>query len=76
MRHRRQCLEIQQLSKTLMQEKGVHNVHTWGFGLGRTSAGLRRTGEVSGGVADLLGLEPGSSLPRARVFPGQGLVGP
>jgi hypothetical protein len=36
-------------------------VHTLGFGLGRTGAGLARIGDVCGGVAEIQGLEPGSS---------------
>ena len=40
---------------------GVHNVHTLGFGSGRTGAGLGRIAKVSGGVAEIQELEPGSS---------------
>ena len=47
---------------------GVHNVHTLGFGLGRTGAGLARITEVFGGAADLQGLEPGSSPTSGTVF--------
>ena len=36
-------------------------MHTLGFGPGRTSAGLGRTAEVSAGVAEIQGLESGSS---------------
>jgi len=36
-------------------------VHTLGFGSGRTGAGLGRIADVFGGVADIQGLEPGSS---------------
>ncbi len=43
------------------QKEGVDTVHTFGFGLGRTSAGLARIGDVFGGVAESRGLEPGSS---------------
>ena len=52
----------------------VHNVHTPGFGSGRTGAGLGRVGDVCGGVPGIQGLEPVSSPPRARVFPVQGFV--
>lgn len=31
---------------TARQKRGVHNVHTLPFGLGRTGAGLRRIGYV------------------------------
>jgi|GEM_PF-6439819 hypothetical protein len=40
---------------------GVDTVHTFGFGLGRTSVGLGRITYVSGGVQCLQGLESGSS---------------
>jgi hypothetical protein len=43
------------------QKKGVHNVHTLGFGSARTGGGLGRIAEVFGGVAEIQGLEPGSS---------------
>jgi hypothetical protein len=36
-------------------------VHTLGFGSGRTGAGLGRIAEVFGGVADIQGVELGSS---------------
>ena len=39
----------------------VHNVHTLGFGSGRTGAGLGLIGDVCGGAADFQVLEPGSS---------------
>ena len=48
---------------------GVHNVHTLGFGSGRTGAGLGRIVDVSGGVQCLQGLEPGSSPTSGTVFP-------
>ena len=51
------------------QREGVHNVHTLGFGSGRTSAGLGRIADVFGGVADIQGLEPGSSPTSGTVFP-------
>jgi hypothetical protein len=57
------------------QKGGVHNVHTLGFGSGRTGAGLGRIADVCGGVADLLGLEPGSSPTSGTVLSLQGLVG-
>ena len=47
---------------------GVHNVHTLGFGSGRTGAGLDRTAEVCGGMAEIQGLEPGSSPTSGTVF--------
>jgi hypothetical protein len=34
------------------QKEGVHNMHTLGFGSGRSGAGLGRIAEVSGGAAD------------------------
>ena len=41
------------------KNEGVHNLHTLGFGSGRTGAGLGRIAEVCGGVAELhLGLRP------------------
>ncbi|MBP1136566.1 hypothetical protein JOE31_002798 [Arthrobacter sp. PvP023] len=40
---------------------GVHNVHTLGFGSGRTGAGLGRIPYVWAGFQCLQGLEPGSS---------------
>ena len=51
------------------KNEGVHNVHTLGFGSGRTGAGLGRIGDVSGGVQCLQGLEPGSSPTSGTVFP-------
>jgi hypothetical protein len=57
------------------KKEGVHNVHTLGFGSGRTGAGLGRITEVFGGVADIQGLEPGSSPTSGTVFSLQGLVG-
>jgi hypothetical protein len=50
------------------KKEGVHNVHTLGCGSGRTGAGLGRIPEVFGGVADLQGLEPGSSPTSGTVF--------
>jgi hypothetical protein len=37
----------------LVKEEGVHNVHTLGFGSGRTGAGPGRIAEVFGGVAEI-----------------------
>jgi hypothetical protein len=51
---------------------GVHNVHTLGFGLGRTGAGLGRIPYVSVGVQCLQGLEPGSSPTSGTCFPCSG----
>ena len=51
------------------QNRGVHNVHTLGFGSGRTCAGPGRITEVFGGVADIQGPEPGSSPTSGTVFP-------
>ena len=57
------------LGTELARKEGVHNVHTLGFGPGRTRAGLGRIGEEFGGVADFQGLEPGSSPTSGTVFP-------
>ena len=55
------------------QREGVHNVHTLGFGSSCTGAGLARTGDVFGGVAEIQRLEPGSSPTSGTVFSaGQG----
>ena len=54
------------------QRECVHNVHTLGFGSGRTGAGLGRIAEVLGGVADIQGLEPGSSPTSGTCFPCSG----
>jgi hypothetical protein len=51
------------------KSEGVHIVHTMGFGSGRTGAGLGRIAEVCGGVAEVQGLEPGSSPTSGTVFP-------
>ena len=51
------------------KKEGVHNVHTLGFGSGRTGAGLARIPYVSAGVQCLQGLEPGSSPTSGTVFP-------
>ena len=51
------------------KKEGVHNVHTLGLGSGRTGAGPGRIAEVFGGVADIQGLEPGSSPTSGTVFP-------
>jgi hypothetical protein len=50
------------------KKEGVHNVHTLGFGLGRTGAGLGRIAEVFGGVVETQGLEPGLSPTSGTVF--------
>jgi hypothetical protein len=54
------------------QSEGVHNVHTLGFGSGPAGAGLGRIAEVFGGVADIQGLEPGSSPTSGTCFPCSG----
>ena len=51
------------------KKEGVHNVHTLGFGSGRTGAGLGRIPYVWAGVQCLQGLEPGSSPTSGTVFP-------
>ena len=51
------------------QKGGVHNVHTLGSGSGRTGAGLGRIADVCGGLAEIQGLEPGSSPTSGTVFP-------
>jgi len=56
-------------------KEGVHNVHTLGFGSGRTGSGLGRIAEVSGERRIFKGRNPVRVPPRARVFPVQGLVG-
>ena len=53
----------------VVTKEGVHNVHTLGFGSGRTGAGLGRIAEVFGEVAEIQGLEPGSSPTSGTVFP-------
>jgi len=58
------------------KKEGVHNVHTLGFGSGRTGAGLGRIEEVFGGVAEIQGLEPGSSPTSGTCFPCSGACGP
>ena len=50
------------------ETKSVHNVHTLGFGSGRTPAGLGRIAGVIGGVAEIPLLEPGSSPTSGTVF--------
>ena len=52
--------------------EGVDSVHTLGHGLGRTVGGLARIAEVFGGVADIQGLEPGSSPTSGTCFPCSG----
>ena len=54
------------------KKEGVHNVHTLGFGPGRTVAGLGRIADVCGGVAEIQGLEPGSSPTSGTCFPCSG----
>ena len=54
------------------KKDGVHNVHTLGFGSGRTGAGLGRIAELFGGVAAFQGLEPGSSPTSGTCFPCSG----
>jgi len=58
------------------QDRGVDSVHTLGLGLGRTGAGPGRIGEVFGGVADIQGLEPGSSPTSGTCFPCSEACGP
>jgi hypothetical protein len=58
------------------QNEGVHNVHTLGFGSGRASAGLARTGDVFGGVAVLQRLECSSSPTSGTCFPCSGACEP
>lgn len=41
--------------------QSVDSVHNLGFGLGRTWLGLGGIADVFGGVANMRGLEPGSS---------------
>jgi hypothetical protein len=50
-------------------KESVHNVHTLGFGSGRTGAGLDRIADVIGGVAGSQGVEPGSSPTSGTAFP-------
>jgi hypothetical protein len=49
------------LGNKMGKNEGVHNVHTLGFGLGRTGGGSGRIREVFGGVADFQVQESGSS---------------
>ena len=58
------------------KKEGVHNVHTLGFGSGRTGAGLGRIAYVSAGGRYLQGLEPGSSPTSGTCFPCSGACGP
>ena len=51
------------------KKEGVHNVHTWGFGLGCTGIGRGRIVDVFGGVAGFRGLAPGSSPTSGTCFP-------
>ena len=50
-------------------KRGVHNVHTTGFGFGCTGMGLGRLGDVFGGVAVLQARESSSSPTLGTVFP-------
>jgi hypothetical protein len=50
------------------QKRSVDNVHTFGFGSGRTSAGLTRIAYVFGSSQCLQGLECGSSPTSGTVF--------
>ncbi|GEM_PF-4281873 len=58
------------------RREGVHNVHTLGFGLGRTGAELGRIADVSGNSQRLQGLEPGSSPTSGTCFPCSGACEP
>jgi hypothetical protein len=51
------------------QKEGVHNVHTLGFGLGRTGTGFGRIAEVFGSSQCLQGPESGSSPTSGTAFP-------
>jgi hypothetical protein len=51
------------------KKEGVHNVHTLGFGSGRTGGGLGRIADVFGEVAEIQGPEPGSSPTSGTAFP-------
>jgi hypothetical protein len=53
----------------ICQKGRVDNVHTLRFGLGRTSVGLPRIADVSGGVQCLRGLECSSSPISGTAFP-------
>ena len=48
------------------KKEGVHNVHTLGFGLGRSGTGLGRIADVCGGVAAFQVLNPVRVPPRAQ----------
>jgi hypothetical protein len=48
---------------------GVHNVHTLGFGLGRTGTGLAWIGDVFGSSQCFQGLECSSSPTSGTAFP-------
>ena len=58
------------------KEEGVHNVHTLGFGSGRTGAGLGRVADIFRTAADFQGAEPGSSPTSVTCFPCSGACGP
>jgi hypothetical protein len=55
---------------------GVDSVHTFGFGLGRTSVGSGRIPHVSAGAQCLQGLECSSSPTSGTCFPCSGPWGP
>jgi hypothetical protein len=50
-------------------KESVHNVHTLGFGSGRTGAGLGRIAEVFGGATEFKGWNPVRVPPRAQHSP-------
>jgi hypothetical protein len=60
----------------MWQKRSVYKVHTFGFGLGRTSTGLVRIGYVSAGLQSLQGLECSSSSTSGTCFPCSGAYGP
>jgi hypothetical protein len=51
------------------QKNRVYNVHTFGFGLGRISAGLARIGYVFWTSLNLQGLKSGSSPTSGTRYP-------
>jgi hypothetical protein len=57
-------------------KRGVHNVHSTGFGSGRTATGLGRTPYVFGTSPCFQGLEPGSSPTSGTCYPCSGAFGP
>jgi len=56
----------------LGKNRGVHNVHTLGFGLGRIRVGSGRIPYVSAGSQCLQGLESRSSPTSGTCFPCSG----